>query len=50
MAELPLDQRTRDPLVPSLDGVSVAPLMGRAPAPDSRLEREVAKLDPRRAG
>ena len=50
VAELALDQRQRDPLVQELDGVRVAQLVGREPAPDSGLEREVAQLDPCRAG
>jgi len=39
----------RVPLVQELDGVGVAQLMGREPAPHTCLEREVAQLDPRRA-
>ena len=49
VAELALDQQ-RDPFVQQLDGVRVAQLVGREPAPDSCLEREVAKLDPCSAG
>ena len=47
VAELALDQRQRDSLVHQLDCVGVAQLMGREAAPDSRLERELAQLDPR---
>ena len=45
MAELALDQRKRDSLVQELDGVRVPELVGREPAPDSCLERELAQLD-----
>ena len=50
VAELALDQRKRDPFVQQLDGVSVAQLVGREPAPDACLERQVAQLDPCGAG
>ena len=50
VAELTLDQRQRDPLVHQLDGVRVAQLVGREPAPDACLGRELAKLDARGAG
>ena len=50
LAELALDQRQRDPLVQQLNGVRMAELMRRHAPTDSCLEREVVKLDPRRAG
>ena len=50
MPELALDQRPRDPFVQQLDGVRVAQLVRREPPTDPGFEREVVKLDPRRAG
>jgi hypothetical protein len=50
VAELALDQRQRDPFVQELDGMGVAQLVGREPAPDSCLKRDVAQLDPCSAG
>ena len=45
VAELALDERQRDPLVQQLDRVRMTQLVRREPAPDSCLEREMAKLD-----
>jgi hypothetical protein len=42
VAELALDQRQRDPLVQQLDGVPMAQLVRREPAPDPSLNGEVA--------
>jgi hypothetical protein len=50
MAELALDQRQVDPLVHQFDGVRVAQLVGREPAPDACLGGEAAKLYARGAG
>jgi hypothetical protein len=50
VAELALDHWERDSLVRQLDGMRVAQLMRREAAPDSGIEREVAKLDPCSAG
>jgi hypothetical protein len=50
VAELALDQRQRDPLVQQLDSVCMAQLVRGHPPADSCLEREVVKLNPRRAG